>query len=195
MDEVYSRIAECLMDEVYSRIVELVIPEQILVSDLQIHPACFLEYMYKWKAANQKDMHSENVKVFIVSKLEIFKHHSKIIRTVSDQGKGLSLSEIRDTINNKEEFNLDIKCFLLEEFGDSIKFCNLERKNKSQFVFSSLIQLDDVVNSVCSMNVVKTAAVTIREVSLNVDFKLDDRFCNTQGLKESWKTAKYQRFF
>ena len=94
------------MNEVYSRIVELVTPEQILVSDLQIHPACFPKCMYKWKAANQKDMHSENVKASIVSKLDIFKHHSKITRTVTDQGKGLPSSEIRDMINNEEESNL-----------------------------------------------------------------------------------------
>ena len=42
------------MDEVYTHIAELVTLEQILVADLQIHTACFLEYKHKWKAANQK---------------------------------------------------------------------------------------------------------------------------------------------
>ena len=137
------KVAESLTDEVYTRIAELVTREQILVANLQIHPACFPEYVHKWEAANQKDItHSEDYNVSLVSKRDIFKCHSEIIRTVLDQGKGLSLTEIRDMINNEEESNLlnkDIKCFLLEEFGDNIKFCNPERKNESQFVFSSSI--------------------------------------------------------
>ena len=150
--------------------------------------------MHKWKAANQKDItHSEDYNVTPVSKQNIFKHQSQMIRIVLDQGKGLSLTEIRDMINNEQESNLlnkYIKCLLLEEFGDNIKFCNPEKKNESQFVFSSSIQLDDVVNSLRRMNVVKSAAATIREALLNVDFKLKNRFCDAQELKESWKATK-----
>ena len=188
------KAAECLMDEVYTRITELVTPEQILAADLQIHLACFPDYMHKWKAASQKDItHPEDYIVSLVSKRDIFKRHSQIIRTVLDQGKRLSLTEIRDMINNKEESNLlnkVIKCFLLEEFGDNIKFCNPERKNESQFVFSSSIQLDDVVNSLRRMNVVKSAAAKVTQALLNVDFKLENRFCDAQEFKKSWKATK-----
>ena len=52
-------------------------------------------------------------------------------------------------------------------------------------MFSSSIQLDDVVNSVRRMNVMKSAAATIREALLNVDFKVENRFCDAQELKES----------
>ena len=79
---------------------ELATPEQILAADLQIHPACFPEYMHKWKEAHQKGVtHSEDEKGSIVSKRDIFNRHSQIIITVLDQGKGLPLSEIRDMIN------------------------------------------------------------------------------------------------
>ena len=84
-------------------------------------------------------MHSKDDKSSIASKLSIFKYHSQIISTVLDQGKGLFLSEIRDMINNKQKSNLlnkNIKCFLLEQFGDSIKFSNTEWKSKvSGFIF------------------------------------------------------------
>ena len=104
---------------------------------------CFPDYMHKWKAAQQKDVeqYDDNDRP-IVSKRDIFKHHLGIIRTVIDQGRGLSLSEIFDMINSKEDSNLlnkEVKCFLLEEFGDCIKFCTPKRKNESQFVFSALI--------------------------------------------------------
>ena len=97
------KAAECLMDEVYTHIAELVTPEQLLPPDLQIHPACCPE----WKASNQKDItHSKDDMSSIVSKRGIFKRHSQIISAVRDQGKGLSLSEIRDMINNEKKSNL-----------------------------------------------------------------------------------------
>ena len=52
------------------------------------------------------------------------------------------------------------------------------------------MQLDDVVNSLRRMNVVNSAASTIRETLLNVDFKSDDVFCDAQELKESCKATK-----
>ena len=61
------KAAEYLMDEVYMHIAELVTPEQILGTDLQIHPARFPENMHKWKVANQKDItHSEDYNVSLV---------------------------------------------------------------------------------------------------------------------------------
>ena len=96
-------------------------------------------------------------------------------------------------INNEDESNLlnrDINCVLLDEFGDNIKFCNPERKKESQFVFFSLIELEDVVNSLRRMNAVKSAAATIKEALLNVDFKLENRFCDAQEFKKSWKASK-----
>ena len=77
-----------MIDKAYRHIAKFVTPEQILAADLQIHPACFSEYMHpiveveKWKAANQKDiMHSEDDKVSIISKQDIFRYNLQIIRT------------------------------------------------------------------------------------------------------------------
>ena len=44
-----------LMDKVYPHIAELVNPERIFAANLQIHPVCFSEYMYKWKEAKQEE--------------------------------------------------------------------------------------------------------------------------------------------
>ena len=54
-------------------------------------------------------------------------------------GYGISLSEIRELINDKngENFlsNEEIKLFLVESFGSSIQFRPSERKNESLMVF------------------------------------------------------------
>ena len=97
----------CLMDEVYTSIAELVTFEQILAADLQIRPTCFPEYMHKWKAANQKDItRSEDYNVSLVSKRDIFKRHSQILRTVFGQGRGLSLTEIRGVQFTEQRYKM-----------------------------------------------------------------------------------------
>ena len=79
--------------------------------------------------------------------------------------------EIRDLINDKngENFlsNKDIKLFLVKLFGSSIQFCPSERKNESLMVFSSEIELQDIVKKMRSLDNVKTAAATIRQSLLD----------------------------
>ena len=53
---------------------------------------------------------------------------------------------------------------ILEKFfGNSIKFCESDRKNQSSMVFSSSMNLTDVINTLWSLNGVKSAGQTIRE--------------------------------
>ena len=60
------------MDKRYSCIVELVTLEQILAANLQIYPACFPEYMHKWKEAKQKkNLQSKDIR-FQFCLIEIF---------------------------------------------------------------------------------------------------------------------------
>ena len=68
-------------------------------------------------------------------------------------GYGISLSGIRELINDKngENFlsNKEIKLSLVESFCSSIQFCPSELKNESLMVFSSEIELQDIVNKRC----------------------------------------------
>ena len=50
--------------------------------------------------------------------------------------------------------NNEIKGFLIEEYGDSIS----ERKNQTLFAFSSSIEVQDVINFLWNIDVVKSAA-------------------------------------
>ena len=95
--------------------------------------------------------------------------------SILDEGKGLPLSDIRDMINTEEDssfFNHEVKRFLVEEFGDEIKICEPEQKSQSQFVFSSSVSVEDVVNSFRSLNAVKTTALEIRSTLLKVAFAI-----------------------
>ena len=54
-------------------------------------------------------------------------------------------------------------------------------------VFSSEIKLQDIVKKMCSLDNIKTAAATIRQSLLDLDFGFGDKFCDAEELKEAWR--------
>ena len=87
--------------------------------------------------------------------------------------------------------NNEIKGFLIEEYGDSIS----ERKNQTLFAFSSSIEVQDVINFLWNIDVVKTAAIEIRKSLRNVKFELENSFCDAHHQpKQSWKETKIPDF-
>ena len=71
---------------------------------------------------------------------------------------------------------IKLKAFIVEEFGNNIQFCLSESTNKSQFVYSSSVSVNDAINKLRSLNCIKGAAEHIRKDLLHVDFGLEDRF-------------------
>ena len=124
---------------------------------------------------------------------DIFKWPVKAMITMPDRGRGLSLSEIQIMVNGEEESNLlnkDVKCFLIKEHGHNIKFNESVRKNASPFVFPAEAKVEYVINSLLNINAAKSAAEVIKESLLGVHCNLDDSFCGTQDLKQSWRQTK-----
>ena len=67
------------------------------------------------------------------AKKGILKNYFPSMKSIIDQERGFSLSEIRHMINqddNTDPKKNEIKGFLIEEFGDFISFCDPERKNR-----------------------------------------------------------------
>ena len=56
-------------------------------------------------------------------------------------------------------------------------------------VFPSSLDIADVINRLCSLDGVKSAMQTIRGKLLNVDFGLQDKFCDAEELKLAWSTT------
>ena len=96
----------------------------------------------------------------------IFQNYVTFFDEIISRGNGISPSEIRDMININEEIdfsNNEIKIFLEEFFGKSLQFCESERQNQSSMVFSSPMDITDVINTFRSLDGVKSAAQTIRD--------------------------------
>ena len=93
-------------------------------------------------------------------------------------------------INNENGVDLrsnKIKANLVEELGEGLKFCFLERKNQSQFVFLSAVTLEDVINSLCKPNALRTTEAKIQEAFLPTDFEIDNKFCHAEEFHNYWR--------
>ena len=53
-------------------------------------------------------------------------------------------------------------------------------------VFSSEIELQDIVQKMRSVDKIKRAAATIRQSLFDLDLGPDDKFCNAEELREAW---------
>ena len=71
-----------------------------------------------------------------------------------------------------------------------MQFCTPHRKNQSLFLYSSSVSTADIINSIRSFDTIESAAKSSRTALQQVDFKLQDRFCNAEELKQSWLNTK-----
>ena len=110
------------------------------------------------------------------------------MQAIFNAGTAISLSEIRDTINDGSNMNIinsKIKIVLTEHFAEKIQFCPSERANEPLFVFSSLICANDVVERLHSLDTTKNVAEKFRKSFLEKDFELNDKFCDGEDLLDS----------
>ena len=114
-----------------------------------------------------------------------------ILIAIFDAGTAISLSEIRDMINDESNkvinmINSEVKIFLTEHFAEKIQFCPYVRADKSLFVFSSSICINDVVKRLRSLDTTKNVAEKLRKSFLEIDFDLNNKFCDGEDLLGSW---------
>ena len=105
---------------------------------------------------------------------------------------GFSLPDVRDKINQNDDAdlkNIEIKSFQVKTFGDFISYCDLERKSQS-FVFSSSLEVQEIINSLQNIDVVKTTASEKKKSFLDVNFGLKNSFFDAHQFKDSCKETK-----
>ena len=180
-----------LKDEVYTRISYLKTVQEIFSADLRYHRDCFNKYLHKYNYA-RNPRGTENIEQE-KSKRHYFNKYVQFLENIIEQGRGITLSEVRDLIKEKEGvdiFTNEIKLFMKETFGDRIQFCAAERKNQSILVCSSSITVNDAINLLRNTNVVKEAASKLCHALLKIDFGIDEKFCDSEELKTSWQTTR-----
>ena len=183
--------------KMFTRISDLSDESSIIAADLYCHKTCISGYKVKFKNNMDDKLVSKQPK-----KRDIFSKYITFIKTIFENGNGISLPELRDMLNQNEKVvfnNSDIKLFITEFFGGSIQMCYSERKNESMFMYSSKIDIQDVIDKLRSLDGVKIAAQKLRKSLLSFDFELSDKFCDAGYLKEAWEnksmTDEFLTFF
>ena len=67
-------------------------------------------------------------------------------------------------------------------FQDCINFQNSGQRNELIMIFSAKLSVEDVIKILKSISVMKSATETIRNALQQVDFGLQDRFCDAEEL-------------
>ena len=185
----FREAASFQLEEVNTRICDLDSDLRIFSADLYYHSSCFSSYILKYKRATNP---SQSEIAINTTKRDVFNFHIDFIESIIDRGSGISLSEIRDMVNDKDDVNItnsEVKTFLISLMDNHIQFCPSTRSNESLFVFSSDVSLQDVVKILRSLDTTKEVANKIRKCLLKMDFGLNNSFCDAEELKHSWRNT------
>ena len=179
-----------LQDEVFSRVADLESESRVFGADLMYHKLCLETYQRKYDrgvSSHKKERESSSKRLLFLQEVES-------IKELIDRGFGVPLSEIRDTLNEeyRDSFisNKEVKLFVIEHFGEDIQFICLKRKNESMILFSSKLTVEDVVQEMKSIDIVKDTARMIRQSLNTVEFGLHDKFGDAEELSSSWNRCE-----
>ena len=117
-----------------------------------------------------------------------------LVEDMLSRGYFLTLSDIRDHV--KEHFpqtvihNYQIRSYLSAEFKDDLKFAQPHQMNKATIVYPSDISSEQLVARIQHFNRAKETGELIRRKLLEVDFGLEDKFLDSENLKDSWENTR-----
>lgn len=173
-----------LQDEVYSRTCDLQDEHSIFGADLFCHKLCIRNYLAKFDRAKAKPAGSQPI---TMKKKAWFKVMSEI-ETGLRNGDGYELSHVRDRINSElnkdiKVNNREVKVLLTEHFGSEISFSMPKQVNRSQMFFCSSVTSEDLAETIRNTDPIRQCAETIRQCLLELDFDLQDRFCDASDLE------------
>lgn len=176
-------------DEVYTRTCDIQDVSSIFGADLYCHKVCIRNYLTKFDRTQGTEVESStNIKKTAWEKV------ASDVKLGFERGQGFELSKLRDsiiaiigpegTITNKE-----VKLLLISTFGENISFSYPSLKNRSLMCFSKSCTSEDMAETIRSIDPIKVCADRIRKALLEIDFDLEDRFCDSKDLEMAWKNV------
>ena len=181
----FLNVAFHFQDEVYTRKADLKDKRSIFGVVLFYYKLCQESYLQKYMRATAATKGSKKSS----GKRSLFQSGVDVTKNLLHLGIGIPLSNTTDMINDKHGVdtvsNEEVKLFMLEHLQDKIYFCESEQAKKSLLVFSSDLEMRDVIKKSPSLNTVKIAAQTIRKCFFEADFGLEDKYCDPKELNHS----------
>ena len=178
-------------DEVFTRTCDLQDTNSVFGADLYCHKSCISNYLLKYDRAKKKPRNID----CIPEKQKAWRNVVETIESGLSNGLGYELSFVRNSINEYLEkqypqcklnvTNREVKLLLVNHFGGKIYFSQPKQVNKSLMFFSQNVTVEDVAQTIRNTDPIKECAQQIRKSLLDVDFNLNDRFCDAADLEES----------
>ena len=187
-DDVFIRIADRLTDNEDDSVISVV------SADLYCHNLCRQNYMRKY----ERDIKPETKEKSAISNIKrtLFTRALPDIDRMLKKGDCCTMSEIVDYASSLLEEgevltstfqNRDMKQMITFHYRDSVTIAPNNRVNEPDIFFSSEIDATDLAIKLKNQNVMKEAGTCMREALMEVDFGLQDSFCDIADLKASWE--------
>lgn len=189
-DDVFTRIADRLLDNEDASV------KCVVSADLYYHNLCLQNYLrrYERSTASQKDTTTSINNM----KRELFTRAIPFIDALLAKGHCCTMSDIaafaQSLLEDGEVLtstfqNRDMKHLIISHYGDSVTISANTKATESDIFFSSGITAADLAIKLRNQNIMREAGAKLREVLLDVDFGLQDSFCDSTDLKDSWEST------
>ena len=190
-------------DDVYTRTCDLQDIESVFGSKIYCHGQCTKRYLIKYDRAKESSectMCDKNIQY----RKQAWDHILQEIEDGLAKGLGYELSYVRKRMNDYilscdsigaggdtrcSVTNREVKILLTNHFDEKIRFSTPKQLNKSMMFFKNDIA-EQMAETIRISDPIKQAASMIKDALLSVDFDLNDRFCDSKDLEESWENTK-----
>ncbi len=175
-------------DSVFVRTCDLQNVHAVFGADLYYHGNYLRAYMKQY----ERQTKDTNERV-APHKTEVFGQVVSDIGPHLEKGEGYILSDIREhannllTIDSSVPFtNQEIRVLLLHHYMDAITFSRPQEANKSSLVFFKTSTAEQMADNIRSSDPIIECARVLRRSILDIDFGLQDKFCDSHDLETSW---------
>ena len=181
--------SKILKDDFYLKTFAINDPEKFSNLNLKYHKTCLRAYQHSYKR-----LINEDVNEYVNQSLKLKNNIFTVIKTLEprlESGEIFSLSDVSKLL--KDEYGSDfsiknakIKSCLIEYYGDTIAFVYTKNKNRSQ-LFHGSKNITKAINDSYNKDSVSDCADILKQSLKDVKYDLQDKFCDENDLKHSWK--------
>ena len=83
-----------------------------------------------------------------------------------------------------------MKQFLTSNYGDTVTITSNARVNESDIFYLSRIKTSNLLVKLKNQDIMREAGLQLRKDLKEVDFGLEDSFCDSTDLKDSWERTR-----
>lgn len=178
-----------LLDDVYTRTSDLQDTSAVSGADLYYHKECIRNYIRRGEAATSFGVSLDTKGVQKIS------YFDKLVKEIDP---GLNITKCYDLSylsgccnkmceNEKVDIsftNRDVKMYLMNKYGEEVSFFVPQGANNPTLIFKESAVQKEPAETLLEMdrNIFMEAGLMVRQILLNQDFNLDDKFCDANEL-------------